>query len=86
MQFVSPMQHENGPMQLNVVNDMVKLTLLSKVTCPLSHKTMFGLVNIHVCLGFDEEYKNLTVEDRKHMIFTNETKINHFGFDGRIWC
>ena len=32
MQLTSPMQHENGSMRLNVVNDVVKLTLLFKVT------------------------------------------------------
>ena len=43
MKLTSPMQHENGPMRLNVVNDVVKLTLLSEmtyhnfVTCLLSH-------------------------------------------------
>ena len=35
MQFASPMRHENGPMQVNVVNDMSKLTSVFKVTCHL---------------------------------------------------
>ena len=43
MQLVSPMQYENGSMQLNVVNDgQVDTDVqsdLSFVTCFLSHKT-----------------------------------------------
>ena len=53
MQLASPMQHENGPMQFNVVNDVVKLTLffwsdLSFVICTVLHKTMFQLMLGHV--------------------------------------
>ena len=77
MQLASPTQHENGPMQLNVMNDVVKLTLLSEVschlrlelsevTCSLSHKTMFGLVNkvdLHVIINIHTRSgQNLSVE------------------------
>ena len=35
MDLACPMPHENGSMQFNFLNDMVKLTLLSKVTSHL---------------------------------------------------
>jgi aryl carrier-like protein len=35
--------------------------------------------NVHARLRFAEEHKKWTVEDWKHVIFTDETKINRFG-------
>ena len=48
VQFASLMEYGNGPIRLNVVNDIqVDIGVqrdMSFVTCSLSHKTMFELV------------------------------------------
>lgn len=37
-------------------------------------------------LEFAKKYKEWTVEDWRNVIFSDETKINRFGADGRKWC
>lgn len=35
---------------------------------------------------FAKRYKNWTINDWKHVVWSDETKINRFGCDGRKWC
>jgi transposase len=37
-------------------------------------------------LAFAERHKDWTVDDWKRVIWSDETKINRFGSDGRKWC
>lgn len=37
-------------------------------------------------LRFAQKYENWTIEDWKHVIFSDETKVNRFNSDGRSWC
>ena len=36
-------------------------------------------------MQFAKKYESWTVEDWKHVIWSDETKINHLGSDGRKW-
>jgi hypothetical protein len=36
-------------------------------------------------LEFAEKYKEWTFDDWKHVVFSDETKINRLGSDGRKW-
>ena len=42
--------------------------------------------NIKERLEFAKKYKDWTVEDWKHVIWSDETKINRFCSDGYSWC
>jgi hypothetical protein len=42
--------------------------------------------NIKARLDFARRHKDWTVEDWKRIIWSDETKINRFGSDGRSWC
>ena len=46
------------------------------------------LSRIHVLarVRFAQRYENWTIDDWKHMIFSDETKTNGFHSDGRSWC
>ena len=35
---------------------------------------------------FSQRYANWTIHDWKHIIFSDETKINRFNSNGRSWC
>ena len=35
---------------------------------------------------FDQRYENRTIDDWKHVIFSDETKINRYCSNGRSWC
>jgi transposase len=48
-------------------------------------KPMLSQKNIRARLEFANMYKEWTVEDWKHVIWSDETKINRFGSDGRSW-
>jgi len=37
-------------------------------------------------LAFAQKYRNWTAEDWKRVVWSDETKINLFGSDGRQWC
>ena len=41
----------------------------------------------HICqhLDFATKYQHWTTEDWKHVIWSDETKINHLGSDGCEW-
>ena len=36
-------------------------------------------------LKFAKEHKDWTMDDWKRVIWSDETKINRFGSDGRLW-
>src|SRR5262245_53403159 len=38
------------------------------------------------CLEFAKKYREWTAEDWKRVTWSDETKINRFGSDGRKWC
>ena len=48
-------------------------------------KPMLSQKNIKARLEFANAYKEWTVEDWKQVIWSNGTKINRFGSDGRSW-
>jgi hypothetical protein len=37
-------------------------------------------------LAFAKKYEQWTIDDWKHVIWSDETKINCIGSDGRVWC
>ena len=42
--------------------------------------------NIRARLEFARKYQHWTIDDWSHVIFSNETKINRFSSDRRVWC
>ena len=52
-----------------------------KKKCPLLKKQ--HRIN---CLKFAKYHENWTVEDWKRVLWTDETKINRIGSDGRTYC
>lgn len=49
-------------------------------------KPLLRRKNITARLEFARAHEHWTVDDWKRVIFSDETKINRFGSDGRCWC
>ena len=49
-------------------------------------KPLLSKKNIKARLSFAKEHKDWTVADWRTVIFSDETKINRFNSDGRVWC
>ena len=49
-------------------------------------KPKLSAKNIKERLEFAKCYKDWTVDDWKHVVWSDETKINRFCFDGYSWC
>jgi transposase len=49
-------------------------------------KPMLSPKNIKARLAFAKYHQNWTIDDWKRVIWSDETKINRFGSDGRSWC
>jgi hypothetical protein len=49
-------------------------------------KPKLSTKNVKARLEFARRYRDWTVEDWKHVIWSDETKINRFSSDGRSWC
>jgi hypothetical protein len=49
-------------------------------------KPLLSKKNRKTRLAFAKRHKDWTVEDWKRVIWSDETKINRFGSDGRSWC
>jgi transposase len=49
-------------------------------------KPLFKPQHIRERLAFAQRHKDWTIEDWKRVIWSDETKINRFGADGRKWC
>lgn len=49
-------------------------------------KPKLSPANIKARLEFANNHKNWTVDDWTRVIWSDETKINRFGSDGRSWC
>lgn len=69
-------------------NDTVRRALKSaglaarvKVKRPLLKKR-----HRQACLDFAKKYQYWTVEDWKRVVYSDETKVNRWGSDGRKWC
>ena len=37
-------------------------------------------------LAIAKKYEQYTIDDWSHKIFSNDTKINIFSSNGRVWC
>lgn len=48
-------------------------------------KPKLSLKNVKARLDFAKQHKDWTLEDWRHVIWSDETKINRFGSDGRSW-
>jgi hypothetical protein len=48
-------------------------------------KLLLSVRHKKVRLAFAQKYREWTVEDWKRVIWSDETKINRFGSDGREW-
>jgi hypothetical protein len=53
---------------------------------PKVKKPMLSKCHHKTCLEFAQCYKDWTVEDWHKVVWSDETKINHFGSYGRKWC
>ena len=49
-------------------------------------KPLLKRTHIRQRLEFARKYQHWTVEDWKRVVWSDETKINRFGSDGRKWC
>lgn len=49
-------------------------------------KPMLSPKNIKARLEFAKRHQNWTKDDWKRVLWSDETKINRFGSDGRSWC
>jgi transposase len=49
-------------------------------------KPLFKPRHIKARLEFARKYKDWTIDDWKRVVWSDETKINRFGSDGREWC
>jgi transposase len=49
-------------------------------------KPMLSSKNIKARLQFAKRHQDWTINDWKRVIWSDETKINCFGSDGRSWC
>lgn len=49
-------------------------------------KPAISMKNQKKRLDFAKKHQNWTVNDWKQVIWSDETKINRFGSDGRLWC
>lgn len=49
-------------------------------------KPMLSSKNIKARLQFAKRHQDWTINDWKRIIWSDETKINRFGSDGRLWC
>jgi hypothetical protein len=49
-------------------------------------KPFLSRKHVLALLRFAQRYENWTVDDWKHIIFSDETKINMFNSYGRSWC
>ena len=52
----------------------------------LQRKAFLSCNHVLACLRFAQRYENWTIDDWKHMIFRDKTKINKFNSEGRSWC
>jgi len=79
-----------------VKNDIQKVVSADTVRCSLKRsgmragvkvkKPLLGPRYIRQRYQWALKYKEWTVEDWKRVIWSDETKINRFGSDGRKWC
>lgn len=53
---------------------------------PKIKKPLLRPKHIQDRLNFAKKYQEWTVEDWKRVIWSDETKVNRFGSDGRKWC
>ena len=49
-------------------------------------KPFLSCKHVLACVSFSQRYENWTIDDWKHMIFNDETKINRCHLDGRSRC
>ena len=53
--------------------------------CNNEEKLLLSAVHHKKCLAFALKYQNWTVEDWKRVIWSDKTKINRIGSDGKEW-
>jgi aryl carrier-like protein len=53
---------------------------------PKLKKPLLTARHQHLRLEFAKRYKEWTIEDWKRIIWSDETKINRMGSDGKVWC
>lgn len=73
--------------KLKVSRSTVRNTLLDAglVAAPKMKRPKLMKRHIKARMEFAERHKDWTVDDWKHVIWSDETKINRFGSDGREW-
>ena len=49
-------------------------------------KQFMGHKHVLACLRFVQRFGNWTIDDWKHVIFSEKRKINRFNSCGRDWC
>ncbi|KAG1223514.1 hypothetical protein G6F67_009367 [Rhizopus microsporus] len=72
-----------------VMNDSTVRRALKKagfVAFVKPRKPLLRAVNIKKRLQWAEEHKDWTVDDWKRVIFSDETKVNRFGSDGKAYA
>ena len=53
---------------------------------PKIKKPLLSARHLKLRLDFARKYKHWTIEDWRRVVFSDETKINRLGSDGRKWC
>jgi transposase len=75
-------------MRMDVSAETVRRALKEAGMKPITKKKKPRLLPRHKAqrLHFAEQYRNWTVADWSRVIWSDETKINRWGSDGRVWC
>ena len=77
-------QHEQVTVDANTVRRALKQSGLKSAV--KQKKPLLRPSHLQACLAFAKRHQDWTVDDWKHVIWSDETKINRFGSDGRKWC
>ena len=77
-------EEQNIKVHVNTVRNALREVGMKGVA--KQKKPLLASRHIKARLEFAHKYKDWTVDDWKRVVWSDETKINRFGSDGRKWC
>jgi transposase len=78
--------HENCGVDLSAESVRNALRNVGMKGAPKQKKPKLSARHIKARLDFARKYSSWTIDDWKRVIWSDETKINRLGSDGRLWC